>query len=125
MLQVQTPVAVVDTNVQRRSSKTKAATIKAAHAFVDYLYSPGAQADFAAAGFRYVCICACACEMDNILLKSGCIIWGSLMPSGGAMLPQSGLSQVFSPFLGRMVSAHLIKAEGLFNTGSTGPDSCR
>ena len=58
MLQVQTPVAVVDTNVQRRSSKTKAATIKAAHAFVDYLYSPGAQADFAAAGFRYVRICA-------------------------------------------------------------------
>ena len=45
-------MAVVDDNVQRRSSKTREATIRAAHAFVDYLWSPQAQQDFASAGFR-------------------------------------------------------------------------
>ena len=47
-------MAVVDDNVQRRSSKTREATVRAAHAFVDYLWSSQAQQDFASAGFRLV-----------------------------------------------------------------------
>ena len=52
MPQVETPVAVVDKNVAQRSARTRAATIQAAHAFADYLYTPQAQQEFADCGFR-------------------------------------------------------------------------
>ena len=58
---MQTPVAVVDDNVQRRSARQKEATIKAAHAFVDYLYTPESQQAFADCGFRCSnpsCVCS-------------------------------------------------------------------
>lgn len=52
-MQVETPVAVVDKNVNQRSSRTRAVTIRAAHDFVAYLFSREAQEDFAASGFRH------------------------------------------------------------------------
>lgn len=51
-VQVETPVAVVDKNVNQRSSRTRAATLKAAHAFTDYLFTLDAQQEFADCGFR-------------------------------------------------------------------------
>ena len=50
--QVQTPVAIVDQNINRCPVKTRAATRAAAEAFVEYLFTPEAQAEFAAVGFR-------------------------------------------------------------------------
>lgn len=51
-VRVETPVAVVDKNVNQRSSRTRAATLKAAHAFTDYLFTLDAQQEFADCGFR-------------------------------------------------------------------------
>ena len=51
-MQVQTPVAVVDDNVKRAPAKVREATIKAAHHFVEYLYTPESQRAFADCGFR-------------------------------------------------------------------------
>ncbi|KAK9821298.1 hypothetical protein WJX81_003983 [Elliptochloris bilobata] len=53
-VRVQTPVAIVDKNVDQRSVRTRAATRAAAEAFVDYLFTPEAQADFVAVGFRSI-----------------------------------------------------------------------
>ena len=50
--QVQTPVALVDKNVDRRSSKMRGPTRAAAEAFLHYLFQPEAQAEFAENGFR-------------------------------------------------------------------------
>lgn len=47
------PVAVVDDNVRRAKPKVREATIKAAHAFVAYLYTPQSQQAFAECGFRW------------------------------------------------------------------------
>lgn len=52
LAQVQTPVALVDRNVDRRSSKMRGPTRAAAEAFLEYLFLPEAQADFAENGFR-------------------------------------------------------------------------
>lgn len=46
-------MAVVDQNINRCPAKTRAATRAAAEAFVEYLFTPEAQAEFAAVGFRY------------------------------------------------------------------------
>jgi sulfate transport system substrate-binding protein len=51
-VQVQTPVALVDRNLDRRSSKMRGPTREAAEAFVQYLFTPEAQAEFADNGFR-------------------------------------------------------------------------
>ena len=51
-MQVQTPVALVDKNLDRRSSKMREPTRAAAEAFVQYLFTPEAQAEFAESGFR-------------------------------------------------------------------------
>lgn len=51
-VQVQTPVALVDRNLDRRSSKMRGPTRAAAEAFVQYLFTPEAQAEFADNGFR-------------------------------------------------------------------------
>ena len=51
-VQVQTPVALVDRNLDRRSSKMRGPTLAAAQAFVQYLFTPEAQAEFADSGFR-------------------------------------------------------------------------
>lgn len=60
--QVQTPVALVDRNLDRRSSKMREPTRAAAEAFVQYLFSPDAQAEFAESGFRCrPCRCLVAC----------------------------------------------------------------
>ena len=53
--QVQTPVALVDKNVDRRSSKMRGPTRAAAEAFLQYLFQPEAQAEFAENGFRCTC----------------------------------------------------------------------
>lgn len=52
-MQVQTPVALVDKNVDRRSSKMRGATRAAAEAFLEFLFTPEAQEEFARWGFRY------------------------------------------------------------------------
>ena len=54
-MQVQTPVALVDRNVDRRSAKMRGPTRAAAEAFLRYLFQPEAQAEFAANGFRRAC----------------------------------------------------------------------
>jgi len=46
-------VALVDRNLDRRSSKMREPTRAAAEAFVQYLYTPEAQAVFAESGFRF------------------------------------------------------------------------
>ncbi|CAL8463491.1 g3025 [Coccomyxa elongata] len=51
-VRVQTPVALVDKNADRRSSKMRGPTRAAAEAFLQYLFTPEAQAEFAACGFR-------------------------------------------------------------------------
>ena len=53
--QVQTPVAIVDANIERCPARTRGATRAAAEAFVDYLFTPAAQAEFEAVGFRHAC----------------------------------------------------------------------
>lgn len=45
-------MALVDKNLDRRSSKMREPTRAAAEAFVQYLFSPEAQAEFAESGFR-------------------------------------------------------------------------
>jgi len=52
---VQTPVAIVDANIERCPARTRAATRAAAEAFIDYLFTPAAQAEFEAVGFRRAC----------------------------------------------------------------------
>ena len=56
--QVQTPVALVDKNVDRRSSKMRGPTRAAAEAFLEYLFTPEAQAEFVACGFRLSFFCS-------------------------------------------------------------------
>ena len=46
-------MAVVDRNLDRRSPSTRAATRAAAEAFVQYLFTPAAQREFSACGFRW------------------------------------------------------------------------
>ncbi len=46
-------MALVDRNLDRRSSKMREPTRAAAEAFVQYLYTPEAQAVFAESGFRF------------------------------------------------------------------------
>ena len=50
--QVQCPVAIVDGNLDRVPAKARAATRAAAEAFIQYLFQPAAQREFAACGFR-------------------------------------------------------------------------
>lgn len=45
-------MALVDRNLERRSSKMREPTRAAAEAFVNYLFTPEAQAEFAVNGFR-------------------------------------------------------------------------
>ncbi len=45
-------MALVDKNLDRRSSKMREPTRAAAEAFVQYLFTPEAQAEFAESGFR-------------------------------------------------------------------------
>ena len=53
--QVQTPVAIVDHNIHHmRSERMRAPTRAVAEAFVNYLFTPEAQAEFVAVGFRRV-----------------------------------------------------------------------
>ena len=52
-IQVETPVAVVDRNIDRRPAGVREKTRACANAFVEYLFTPEAQQDFAACGFRY------------------------------------------------------------------------
>ena len=47
-------MALVDKNLDRRSSKMREPTRAAAEAFVQYLFSPEAQAEFAESGFRFM-----------------------------------------------------------------------
>ncbi|EIE27484.1 periplasmic binding protein-like II, partial [Coccomyxa subellipsoidea C-169] len=53
-VRVQTPVALVDKNVDRRSTKMRGPTRAAAEAFLEYLFTPEAQAEFVACGFRSI-----------------------------------------------------------------------
>ncbi|KAK9807334.1 hypothetical protein WJX73_002563 [Symbiochloris irregularis] len=51
---IETPVAVVDKNVKQRSSRTRDATVEAAHAFTQYLFTPACQEHFSDSGFRSI-----------------------------------------------------------------------
>ena len=73
-MQVQTPVALVDRNLDRRSSKMHGPTRAAAEAFVQYLFSPEAQAEFADSGFR--------CVEQKHMLYTAC--WTLFVLSNGA-----------------------------------------
>lgn len=54
-VQVQTPVAIVDHNIHHmRSERMRAPTRAVAEAFVNYLFTAEAQAEFVAVGFRRV-----------------------------------------------------------------------
>ena len=55
-VQIETPVAVVNKNVAQRSSRTRAATVKAAEDFARYLFTREVQEEFGNSGFRYVLI---------------------------------------------------------------------
>ena len=46
-------MALVDKNVDRRSTKMRGPTRAAAEAFLEYLFTPEAQAEFVACGFRF------------------------------------------------------------------------
>lgn len=48
--QIENPIAIVDRNVDKREPAVRAA----AEAFVKYLYTPAAQREFSACGFRSV-----------------------------------------------------------------------
>ena len=50
--QVETPVAIVDRNIDRRPANTREKTRRCAEAFVEYLFTPEAQKEFAGCGFR-------------------------------------------------------------------------
>ena len=52
-LQVETPVALVDKNLERRPAGTREKTRSCAEAFLEYLFTPDAQKEFAGCGFRY------------------------------------------------------------------------
>lgn len=52
-MQVETPVAIVDRNIDRRPANSREKTRSCAEAFVEYLFTPEAQKEFAACGFRY------------------------------------------------------------------------
>lgn len=51
--QIETPVALVDRNLDRRPPATREKTRACATAFVHYLFTPEAQREFAACGFRH------------------------------------------------------------------------
>ncbi len=68
-MQVQTPVALVDKNLDRRSSKMREPTRAAAEAFVQYLFSPEAQAAFAESGFRF---CPLSSSSDDVHSRICC-----------------------------------------------------
>ena len=53
-VRVTVPVAVVDGNIALWPAHSRAAARDAAHAFVDYLFTPAAQQELSDAGFRPV-----------------------------------------------------------------------
>ena len=51
-MQVETPVAIVTKNIERRPAHSREPTQACAEAFIQYLFTPEAQKEFAKCGFR-------------------------------------------------------------------------
>lgn len=78
---MQTPVAIVDANIERCPARTRGATRAAAEAFIDYLFTPAAQAEFEAVGFRR------ACPNPNPEAETVLRLWGSGTPAIASRSP--------------------------------------
>lgn len=70
-VQVETPIAIVDRNLDRLPLATRQKTRACAEAFVQYLFKPEAQKEFSACGFRQAILCRLRCTPNFVAASTG------------------------------------------------------